>query len=117
MVRKTPVPVSMCLCCTNPWKGCSCPSCLPLPLSLSLLPVPAFPAFPIAAHRQQPACSSSPAGEDSSSLHQSFRVFILLPPYIYFSGLKPNAQCSFGVGQSSLSSKIPAPAHTEIATE
>lgn len=40
MLKKTPALVSTCLCC---WKGCFCPPCLPLPLSLPLLPVPAQP--------------------------------------------------------------------------
>lgn len=43
MLKKTPAPVSTCLCC---WKGCSCPSCLPLPLSLPLLPLLPAPSQP-----------------------------------------------------------------------
>lgn len=43
MLRKTPAPVSTCLCC---WKSCSCPSWLPLPLSLPLLPLLPAPSQP-----------------------------------------------------------------------
>lgn len=42
MLKKTPAPVSTCLC----WKSCCCPSCLPLPLSLPLLPAPSQPGWP-----------------------------------------------------------------------
>lgn len=98
MLKKTPAPASTCLCC---WKGCSCPSCLPLPLSCpSCLSLPLLPA------PSQPT-GSSPAGKDSSSLYQSFRLLIFL--LLYFLVFKPKAPCSFGVGQPQSLQRNPCP--------